>query len=164
MFKLLHPTHFKIWLFLLILSLSACEQLTSNQSVPAVPDIQSPSVDTGLPALSDAIKPSQDKGADSLPSIQPKAVLHLPYVSLKDDTIKECLNPAAQALGSSIAGSYGISVEAIMDWYCSGYAFEDILLALQTTAQVELSPDELLHRLGQGQTWDEIWVDIGLLK
>ena len=76
----------------------------------------------------------------------------------------ECLSPEAQGLGSSIAGSYGISDETVMNWYCSGYTFEDILLALQTAAQVNVSAQDLLDRLGQGQTWDGIWVDIGLLK
>ena len=164
MFKLLHSNLFRFWLLLLFLSLSACEQFTPNQSMPAVSDIQSPSVDTDLPALSDNNKPSQDEGADSLSSIQPKVVLHLPYVSVRDDTIMECLSPEAQGLGSSIAGSYGISDETVMNWYCSGYTFEDILLALQTAAQVNVSPQDLLDRLGQGQTWDGIWVDIGLLK
>jgi hypothetical protein len=40
---------------------------------------------------------------------------------------------------------------------------EDILLALQTSKLISISPDELLLKRANGQVWDDIWRDIGLL-
>jgi hypothetical protein len=154
----------RIMLLLACLWLSACGLSPENISAPVLdgplPFINNESsskIDESLPA-------AKEKDALQLPSNQSLVVLHLPYVSVRDDMIMECLSPEAQGLGSSIAGNYGISGETVMDWYCTGYAFEDILLALQTAAQVNVSPQDLLDRLSQGQTWDGIWGDIGLLE
>jgi hypothetical protein len=160
----LHPYISRILLVLVCLWLSACGRSPENKSSPALDGTLPFIINESSSKMDETPPVTKEKGADQIPSNQSNVVLHLPYISLKDDTIMECLSPEAQGLGSSIAGSFEISVEAVMDWYCSGYDFEDILLALQTTAQVQLSADELLYRLGQGQTWDDIWLDIGLLK
>jgi hypothetical protein len=92
------------------------------------------------------------------------AVIHLPLVSGSDEALQECLSPEAQTMGDSIATTFGTTFEQVMVWHCSGYAFEDILLALQTAVDTEIAPGELLSKLDQGSTWDEIWEEIGLLK
>ena len=159
-----HPYLSRILLVLVCLWLSACGRLLEKDSAPVLDGPSPSTANESLSKIDETSLTSQEKDTAALPANQSNVVLHLPYISLKDDTIMECLSPEAQGLGSSIAAVFGISVETVMNWYCTGYAFEDILLALQTTAQVQLSPDELLNRLNQGQTWDGIWVDIGLLE
>jgi hypothetical protein len=160
----LHPYISRILLVLVCLWLSACGRSPENKSAPALDGPLPFIINESSSKMDETPSASMGKGTVQIPSNQSHMVLHLPYVSVKDDTIMECLSPEAQGLGSSIAGSYGISDETVMNWYCSGYTFEDILLALQTAAQVNVSAQDLLDRLGQGQTWDGIWVDIGLLK
>jgi hypothetical protein len=153
----LHTSLSRILLLLTCLWLSACRLSPENESTLA---LDSPS-SSNKNEISRSLK---EKDAATLPANQSTVILHLPYVSVDDDTIMECLSPEAQGLGSSIAAGFGISGEMVMGWYCSGYAFEDILLALQTAAQVNVSSQDLVDRLGQGQTWEVIWVEIGLLE
>ena len=48
-----------------------------------------------------------------------------------------------------------------MTLYCDGYAFSDILLALETEQLVDQSTEELLLLL-ETSTWEEIWQDLGV--
>ena len=61
----------------------------------------------------------------------------------------------------SIADKYQWEYQEIIDWYCAGYPFEDILVALQTSKLADLEPIELLERSAE-QDWFEIWEDLGL--
>ena len=69
------------------------------------------------------------------------------------------LNP--HPLAESMAGKFEISYEEIMTWYCDGYAFSDILLALETEQLVDQSAEDLLSLLAD-RSWEEIWQDLGL--
>jgi hypothetical protein len=69
------------------------------------------------------------------------------------------LNPHPMAEG--IAEQYEISYDQVMTWYCDGYAFSDILLALQTQELVDLTTEELLSMI-EDSTWDEIWEELGV--
>ena len=64
-------------------------------------------------------------------------------------------------MGESIADKFNAAYEDVMGWYCDGYAFEDILLALQTSQLVEDSPQSLLSRLDT-RSWEEIWEELDL--
>jgi hypothetical protein len=69
------------------------------------------------------------------------------------------LNP--HPLAESMAEQFDISYDQIMTWYCDGYAFSDILLALETEELVDQSAGELLELLGN-YTWEEIWQQLGI--
>ena len=51
-----------------------------------------------------------------------------------------------------------------MVWFCNGFEFEDILTALQTSDETSLPAAELLETFANGQTWDEIWAELGLVE
>ena len=55
-----------------------------------------------------------------------------------------CRSDGQVKIGQSIAETFDVDVEQVMDWFCSGQEFEDILLALQTIQGTEIKPDDLL--------------------
>lgn len=69
------------------------------------------------------------------------------------------LNP--HPLAESMAEQFEISYDEIMAWYCDGYAFSDILLALETEGLVDQSAEDLLSLLAT-RSWEEIWQDLGV--
>ena len=75
-----------------------------------------------------------------------------------------CLTDPAHPIGQQIAADYAAftNYQQIMNWFCSGFEFEDILTALETEDASEFSADILLTMLEYGQSWNEIWVEIGL--
>jgi hypothetical protein len=94
--------------------------------------------------------------------------LFLPYlesdsVDQVNDQEFDCYGTEKHKIGLSIADKFEFSYEEIMNWFCDGHQFEDILLALQTSKLISISPDELLLKRANGQVWDDIWRDIGLL-
>jgi hypothetical protein len=171
MLKLLNPHRFTIWLLAACLWLPACVWSAAVDNTPAVDENAAPAAAQDTSAVEQRqTAPLQEQipdlgaGIESPPAEGAEVVLHLPLLSANDQAPTECLDPASQAMSSSIAASFETPFETVMLWYCSGYAFEDILLALQTAAQVETPAGELLVKLGQGLSWEEIWIEIGLLK
>jgi hypothetical protein len=75
-----------------------------------------------------------------------------------------CLSDPAHPIAMQIAAEYPeiTSYQQIMDWFCSGFEFEDILTALQTEEISDYPADILLTMLEYGQSWEEIWIEIGL--
>lgn len=171
MLKLLNPHRFTIWLLAACLWLPACVWQVANENAPTGDENAAPAANQNSSSADEVqTAPLQEQipdlgaGIESPPAAGAEVVLHLPLLSVNDQAPTECLDPASQAMGSSIAASFETPFETVMLWYCSGYAFEDILLALQTAAQVDTPAGELLVKLGQGLSWEEIWTEIGLLK
>ena len=77
----------------------------------------------------------------------------------KPETNCSTLNP--HPLAEGMAEQFEVSYEEIMTWYCDGYAFSDILLALETEQLVDQPARDLLNLL-QTHTWEEIWIDLGV--
>jgi hypothetical protein len=71
------------------------------------------------------------------------------------------LNPHPMAEG--IAEQFEITYDQVMTLYCDGYAFSDILLALETEELVDLSVEDLLSMI-EDSTWEEIWQELGVEK
>lgn len=69
------------------------------------------------------------------------------------------LNP--HPIGASIAADYEVSYEQVMTWFCSGYSFENILIALETSEAVDVPAEDLLQMLLEKE-WEDIWVEVGL--
>jgi len=69
------------------------------------------------------------------------------------------LNPHPIAQG--MVETYDISYEEVMTWYCDGFAFSDILLALETSNLADVSVPDLLSLL-ENQEWEETWDDLGV--
>jgi len=75
------------------------------------------------------------------------------------DTNCSTIDPHPVAQG--MTETFEITYDAVMNLYCDGYAFSDILLALETAELVDQSPETLLARL-RTRTWQEIWTEYGV--
>jgi hypothetical protein len=73
----------------------------------------------------------------------------------------DCTDLNPHPIGASIAADYEVSYEQVMIWFCSGYSFENILIALETSEAVEVPAEDLLEMLLEME-WEEIWVEVGL--
>ena len=77
----------------------------------------------------------------------------------------DCYGDEIHPMGKSIADLYeNTNYEEVMQWFCSGFLFEDILTALQTAEQTSTTPADLLSMYENGQTWEEIWLELGLIE
>ena len=75
-----------------------------------------------------------------------------------------CYGDDIHPIGKSIADLYeNTNYEEVMRWFCSGFLFEDILTALQTAEETSATPQELLSMYENGQTWEEIWLELELV-
>ena len=77
----------------------------------------------------------------------------------KPDTDCSAINPHPVAEG--MTETFEITYDEVMILYCDGYAFSDILLALETSEMVDQSPEALLARL-RTRSWQEIWDEFGI--
>ena len=77
----------------------------------------------------------------------------------------ECPGEQQNLIGQGIAGEYEFTSYAeVMNWFCDGAEFEDILVALQTEDQTEFPAEEMLILLSEGFNWEDIWLVIGLIE
>jgi len=75
------------------------------------------------------------------------------------DTNCSAINPHPIAEG--MTETFEITYDEVMTLYCDGYAFSDILLALETSELIDQSPEALLARL-RTRSWQEIWDEFGI--
>lgn len=78
------------------------------------------------------------------------------------DCYEDGIHPAAQSIVDEYKGI--IEYDEVMIWYCNGAAFEDIMNALLTEEMVEADPEELLRRIADGETWNDIWLTLGIIE
>jgi hypothetical protein len=71
-----------------------------------------------------------------------------------------CAEGDPNPIGQSIAGEYETSYVQVMTWFCAGYSFDNILIALETSEAVDVPAETLLQML-QEKEWEEIWVEVG---
>jgi hypothetical protein len=77
-------------------------------------------------------------------------------------TASQCPDLDPHPIGVDIADTYDVAYEQVMEWFCAGQTFEDILLALQTTELADVEIDRIFYERGQGRSWDQIWDDLGI--
>lgn len=136
----------KTWLAVstLVLLFSACaSQPAEPSSLPPFPE-QSPA-----PTLEFLPAASPEAGS---PEATPVAEAN-------------CATPEVNDLAADLAADYDFATqEQIIEWFCSGAEFEDILLALETQALAGLPAEDALSMLAGGMTWEEIWQEYGLTE
>ena len=66
-------------------------------------------------------------------------------------------------VGARLAARYDVTYEQVMEWFCEGMGFGQIMLALQTARLTDVEPATLLDRRSGGEGWGEIWQDAGLI-
>jgi len=76
------------------------------------------------------------------------------------DDSYNCSSTTPSPIGQNIADTYSVTYDTIMAWFCSGFSFENILIALETSEAVDV-PAETLLRMLLDKEWEEIWVEVG---
>lgn len=73
----------------------------------------------------------------------------------------DCTDSNPHPIGQNIAETYiSTSYVEVMTWFCAGYSFENILIALETSEAVNVPAETLLEMLLE-KSWEEIWVEVG---
>ena len=100
----------------------------------------------------------RSEGTDSI--VQQTAPATLPATA--GEPADNCLEGETHPIGESMTRTYDVSYEQVMTWFCSGYSFDNILIALETSEAVDVPADGLLQML-QEKEWEQIWVEVGLI-
>lgn len=74
-----------------------------------------------------------------------------------------CVETNPHPVAENIAGTYKVEYDQVMDWFCGGEAFDDILLALETHKLTDAPVEDLLQRAGQ-VGWDQVWIEYGVIQ
>lgn len=85
------------------------------------------------------------------------------FLSSCSEEYDPCLGEEPHPIAVNIAANYDADYAQIMDWYCAGSGFDDIILALETQSIMpEMLVEDMLQSIADGNTWDEIWNEIGI--
>ncbi len=68
-----------------------------------------------------------------------------------------------QPVAENLAQTYGVSYENVINLFCQGYGFGEIMLALQTSQTANLPPDNLLTLKNESGGWGQVWQDLNLI-
>jgi hypothetical protein len=152
-----------------LIGLAACNLPRPAEEAPAAssPPVQPTAADPPVEGGEDV------PGAEPLPPARPESegVVLLPLVANQSAPAAGVEVPAAfdcaggdpHPVGVSIAGTYAVPYEQVMGWFCSGYSFENILVALETGDAAGVPADNLLLLL-QEKEWEEIWDELGFVE
>jgi hypothetical protein len=58
---------------------------------------------------------------------------------------------------------YETDYETLQGWFCDGFGWGQIMLALQTSETTDDLPGDLLNRRREGEGWGKIWQDLKLI-
>ena len=124
----------------------------SPEAMTAIPSVQVDATPSGSDA---AIQENEETPTFPSPTEGPLETLG-----------PDCYGDETHPIGQSIADLYPdqTDYEEVMIWFCNGFEFEDILTALQTSEESDILAEELLAKFEHGQTWDEIWLELGLIE
>lgn len=118
-----------------------------------------------LAACAPAIQPDVPATGINQPTAE-QTPLVLPAATDTDSTPRsapDCAGEDVRQMADSIADDYPFSSGGeVMNWFCEGAEFEDILLALETEDLTGVTAEEMLEMLAEGLSWDEIWLVVGL--
>lgn len=73
-----------------------------------------------------------------------------------------CSESDPNPIGQDIASTYNVSYEQVMTWFCQGYSFDNIIIALETSEATEIPAETLLQMLLE-KDWETIWQEIGFV-
>jgi hypothetical protein len=141
-----------------LLGITACTALPGLPTAPAA---------TAQPPTSQEISagPTQGGTDGTMPEPGGEGDGNIEPITPVDDSLGDCLSDTALSMAAQIAGSFDdVTYEVVSGLHCEGFAFEDILLALETAelSEIEAAPRDLLWLRRDGMSWDEIWQALGL--
>ena len=87
-------------------------------------------------------------------------------IPINGESAAECLAAEEHPIASSIAADYAdiTTYDEVLGWFCNGAMFEDILNALLTEELTQVDAGNVLVMVAQGQSWDEIWLELGVTQ
>ncbi len=74
-----------------------------------------------------------------------------------------CVETNPHPVAQNIAAKYEVSYEQVVEWFCGGSNFDDILLALETRKLTDIPVEDLLAR-AEKIGWEQLWVETGLTE
>ena len=71
----------------------------------------------------------------------------------------------AHPFAAGVAGTYGVSEDEVMGYFCQGFGFGQIMLAIQTGQMdgITASVSVMLAARESGLGWGQIWKDMGII-
>jgi hypothetical protein len=113
----------------------------------------------GLPACGN---PQPGSGAQDV-NVQPNLPPPTVQPTSSEPVNFDCADDSSQhPVGLSIAETYQVPYEQVMEWFCDGYSFDNILIALETSEAVDVPVDTLLEMLLEME-WEQIWDEVGFM-
>jgi hypothetical protein len=118
---------------------------------------------TILLALGLAWRACSSEPAAEQPALQPtrpapQATAPRPTVTPKCPELDP--HPIAAAIAEDLETEY----DQVIEWFCGGHTFEDILLALQTEKLAGAAAADLLRERERGKPWEVIWRELGITE
>lgn len=74
-----------------------------------------------------------------------------------------CTTDEVHPFGGRLAEHYGVDYAILKGWFCDGYGWGQILLALKTGQITGSDPSALLSERKNGSGWGEIWQELKLI-
>ncbi|MEW6649786.1 MAG: DUF5667 domain-containing protein [Chloroflexota bacterium] len=75
-----------------------------------------------------------------------------------------CYEGKAHPAGTKLAARYGVPYEDVMGWFCQGFGFGEIMLALEASQRTELTAEDLLLLKLELGGWGEVWKHLAMLE
>lgn len=152
-------------LVILALAVSACAAPAENAPNTITPNQGSNNVDAnnagGNTMPNDANNTDDPATTDDAPTDAGNT--DAPPESTQPPT---CYPDGEHPIAASIAEQYVeiSSYDEVMGWFCNGALFDDILNALVTEELSGVEAEELLQMLATGYTWNQIWLELGIIE
>lgn len=121
--------------------------------------------DDELQDLIEAIPTEEISGSPVTETEEPEAtstpVEPAVAVTPKNESAR-CDGEQYRPVADNLAAIYQADPETILDWFCKGYGFGEIALALKTSEDAGVSPEELLNLKQELGGWGQVWKALGL--
>jgi hypothetical protein len=152
----------------LALALAACASPELNSEVSQTQQIeQVKSLEVVEPAetLIPTEKIEETEAVKSLVDKTPTPVEQVDEIPPAETSGPDCYGSEPNQVALGIIDKFeDTTYEQVMLWFCNGAEFENILVALQTEQQTGYPAGDLLLMVAGDQTWEEIWLSIGLIE
>lgn len=77
-------------------------------------------------------------------------------------TVSVCPQLSPHPVAANIAETFELEYELVVEWFCSGQPFDEILLAVQTAQITDAEVEALFEARAEGDSWEQIWEDLGV--
>ncbi len=80
-----------------------------------------------------------------------------------EDEGDRCTGNDPHPAGEKLAAEYDVEYDDVMGWFCDGYGFGEIVLAIEAADQAEMDIDEVLDMKGEQGGWGRVMQELGLI-